>query len=257
MFKRTLFLLVLLAIAGPATAATLSAFVTQAIEVALVRLAADFKAQTGHEVSFRFDTSPAIGRRVGAGETGDVIVASASVVDQATREGRVIASTRLEIGRVALGVATRRGAPQPDISSVDALKTALRRADTVLYSQGTSGLYIEKMLATVGLDVALKGTAVQTSSAAVALDRLANSTGDVIAFASISEIRANEAKGVTFVGPLPPAVQNYTTYAAAVLTTSTSSEAARDFVRFITTPAAKGVMTSTGWEPVPATPGRN
>jgi ABC-type molybdate transport system substrate-binding protein len=51
-------------------------------------------------------------------------------------------------------------------------------------------------------------------------------------------------------------VQNYTTYAAAVLTTSTSSEAARDFVRFITTPAAKGVMASTGWESVPATPGR-
>ena len=138
---------------GSAAAATVSAFATRAIEVALVRLAAQYREQTGHEVTIRFDTSPGLARRVAAGESADVLVASASVVDQAIRDGQVVASTSREIGRIALGVATRRGVPPPDVSSVDALVSALRRADAVLYSQGTSGLYIEQMLAKLGLDV--------------------------------------------------------------------------------------------------------
>jgi molybdate transport system substrate-binding protein len=178
-------------------------------------------------------------------------IASASVVDQAIKDGRVVADTRREIGRIALGVATRRGTQPPNIRSVDALEEALRKADTVLYSQGTSGLYIEKMLAMLGLEAELKGKAVQTPSAALALGRLARGTGNDIAFATISEIRANEPKGVSLVGPLPRAVQNYTTYAAAVMTASSAADVARDFVRFITTASASDVMASTGWEPVP------
>ena len=252
MLTRALLSLCLAAGALPAAAATVSALATRAIEVALVRLAAQYREQTRHQVTIRFDTSPGLARRVAAGESADVLVASASVVDQAIKDGRVAANTRREIGRIALGVATRRGAPPPDVSSVDALVAALRKADAVLYSQGTSGLYIEQMLAKLGLDVQLKEKAVQTPSADEALGRLARSTGNVIAFATISEIRANEPKGVSLVGPLPAAVQNYTTYAAAVMTASTAGDIARDFVRFITTPSARDVMAATGWEPVPA-----
>jgi molybdate transport system substrate-binding protein len=251
MFRRTLAALCLASVAVPVAGATLSTFATQAIEVALLRLASQYRAQTGHEVTIRFDTSPGLGRRVAAGESADVLVAAASVVDQAITTGRVVASTRRDIGRIALGVATRRGAPQPDIRSVDALEAALGKADTVLFSQGTSGLYIEKMLARLRLDVALTGKAVQVPSAALALGRLAQGTGNDIAFATTSEIRANESKGVSLVGPLPRAVQNYTTYAAAVMTGSPAGEIAREFVRFITTASARDVMASTGWEPVP------
>jgi molybdate transport system substrate-binding protein len=108
------------------------------------------------------------------------------------------------------------------------------------------------MLATLGLDVELKGKAVQTSSAEMALGRLAQGTGSDIAFATLSEIRANEPKGVSLVGPLPPAVQHYTTYAAAVMTGSAEGEIARGFVRFLTTASAMDVMASTGWEPLSA-----
>ena len=249
MLTRALISLCLAVGAVPAAAATVSALATRAIEVALVRLAAQYREQTGHEVTIRFDTSPGLARRVAAGESADVLVASASVVDQAIKDGRVVANTRLEIGRIALGVATRRGAPPPDVSSVDALVAALRRADAVLYSQGTSGLYIEQMLAKLGLDAQLKANAVQTPSADEALGRLAQSTGNEIAFATISEIRANEPKGVSLVGPLPPAVQNCTTYAAAVMMGSKTGQVALGFVRFLTTPAAMDIMASTGWQP--------
>jgi molybdate transport system substrate-binding protein len=153
MFRPALVALGLAALGVPAAA--LSTFATQAIEVALVRLANEYRAQTGHEVTIRFDTSLGLGRRVAAGEPADVLVASASVVDQAIKDGRAVRDTRRKIGRIGLGLATRRGARQPDISSVDALVTAMRGADMVLYSQRTSGLHIEKMLASLGLDVEL------------------------------------------------------------------------------------------------------
>ena len=251
MLTRALVSLCLAAGAVPAVAATVSALATRAIEVALVRLAAQYREQTGHDVTIRFDTSPGLARRVAAGESADVLVASASVVDQAIKDGRVVANTSREIGRIALGVATRRGVTPPEVSSVDALVSALRRADAVLYSQGTSGLYIEQMLAKLGLEAQLKGKAVQTPSADEALGRLAQGSGNEIAFATISEIKANEPEGVSLVGPLPPAVQNSTTYAAAVMMGSQTGQAALGFVRFLTTPAARDVMASTGWQPSP------
>jgi ABC-type molybdate transport system substrate-binding protein len=46
-------------------------------------------------------------------------------------------------------------------------------------------------------------------------------------------------------------VQNSTTYAAAVMMGSIAGEAAQEFVRFLTTPAAMNIMESTGWQPPP------
>jgi len=179
MLTRALISLCLAVGAVPAAAATVSALATRAIEVALVRLAAQYREQTGHEVTIRFDTSPGLARRVTAGESADVLVASASVVDQAIKDGRIVANTRREIGRIALGVATRRGVPPPDVSSVDALVAALRRADAVLYSKGTSGLYIEQMLAKLGLDAQLKEKAVQNSTIYAAAVMMGSTAGEV------------------------------------------------------------------------------
>jgi molybdate transport system substrate-binding protein len=238
----------LAALAVPLSAAGLSTLATQAVEAALTTFARDYRQQTGTDVQISFDTGPNLARRVAAGEAADILIAPAAVVDQAITDGRAVGASRVEIGRVAVGVATRRGVPRPDISSVEALKTALLEADAVVYSQGTSGLYIQQMLADLGLTEQLTGKARQLASGAVAMARIGAGTGNEIGFTMISEIKAAEAKGVVLVGPLPAAVQHYTTYAAAVMTRSSSAGAARAFLGYIRSPAARNVLAATGWE---------
>jgi len=49
----------------------------------------------------------------------------------------------------------------------------------------------------------------------------------VIGFTMVSEIKLMEPEGATLVGPLPAAVQNYTTYTAAAMSAARNPAGAR------------------------------
>jgi molybdate transport system substrate-binding protein len=53
-------------------------------------------------------------------------------------------------------------------------------------------------------------------------------------------------KGVTLVGPLPEAVQNYTTYAGALSTRAANAEAARALLATFSSPEAAEILRSKG-----------
>jgi molybdate transport system substrate-binding protein len=58
------------------------------------------------------------------------------------------------------------------------------------------------------------------------------------------------APGVELAGPLPGEIQNTTVMAAGVVATSKEPEAARAFIRFISSPAARSVLKATGFQMV-------
>jgi molybdate transport system substrate-binding protein len=64
----------------------------------------------------------------------------------------------------------------------------------------------------------------------------------------MTEIRLYEPKGLRLVGPLPAAIQNYTSYEAVLMTGAKAAEAARTVLRYLATPAAKTVFTANGVE---------
>jgi len=55
-------------------------------------------------------------------------------------------------------------------------------------------------------------------------------------------------KGVTLVGPLPSALQYYTTYAVGLGSGASNADAARAFIKVLTGPSAASVLKSTGME---------
>ena len=52
----------------------------------------------------------------------------------------------------------------------------------------------------------------------------------------MTEILLYEAKGLKLVGPVPAEVQNYTSYTAAPLASSTKADLAQQFVAFLAGP---------------------
>jgi molybdate transport system substrate-binding protein len=240
---------VCVAMAVPALAAAqISTLAGAAAQEPLIEVARAFKQQTGHEVRVEFDTVPNITRRLAAGEATDVFVGTTAAVDQAIKDGRADAATRAPLGRIGVGVAISRGGTKPDVATVDALKAALARADTILVSRGTSGAYVQKMLGDLGVMASMKGKIVEVASGVAVMDRLGTSRNE-IGFTMVSEIMYGQAHGGgTFVAPLPDTLQNYTQYEAVVMSRARTPDEARAFVRALATPAARKLFAATGWQ---------
>ena len=204
--------------------------------------------QPNQAAKVQFDTSPNIAKRLAAGETPDVLIAQAATVDQLIKEGRALAAARAPLGRIGVGVGVGRGARRPDISTVDALKAALLQADAVVYSRGASGLLVEQLLRKIGVADQISSKVVQLPTGDDVMQRLGMAKGNQIGFTMVSEIKLGESYGGSLVGPLPAAVQTHTAYDAVVMSSSGAPDAARAFIRAITTPDARKVFAAAGWE---------
>jgi molybdate transport system substrate-binding protein len=87
-----------------------------------------------------------IPNRLQRDEPADVIILAAPALDILVRQGKAVASSRIDLARSKIGMAVRTGAPKPDISSVDALTRALLNAKSIAYSASASGIYLSTEL---------------------------------------------------------------------------------------------------------------
>lgn len=212
-----------------------------AVEEGVLRLSERYR----REVTTHFGTGPEIEARLSAGHVADVLIAPVAVIGRAVKAGRVVAGSETTIARVGVGIAVRSGAPHPDVSTPDALKAALLRADSVVYNQASTGLYLETLFARMGILDALTPKTTRYGNAQRVLEHVIAGSGNEIGFGPITEIRTYEPKGLVLVAPLPAGVQNYTTYAAGVMT-GADAAAARHFIRHLTTAAAREAFAATG-----------
>jgi molybdate transport system substrate-binding protein len=233
---------------SPVLAGEISVLSAGAIEPGLAAAADVFRKETGDEVSIKYATAPAIARQVGGGQTADVVIAPPALIDDLAKAGKLDAGSRETVGRVGVGVVVRSGAAKPDVSSADALKRALVDADSVVYNQASTGLYLEKLFTQLGVGSAVKGKETRYPDGAAVLEHVIKSKGNEIGFGAITEISLYRGKGIDYVGPLPADAQNFTTYAAAPSTAPANPDGAKAFVKFLGSPSAKGALAAKGVE---------
>ena len=218
---------------------------------AYVALAPQFERATGHTV-VTLATSTGIGAdaiasRVRRGEPVDVVILNRAAIDELVGEGKVVAASRVDLARSSIGMAVRRGAPKPDISTVDALKRALLQAKSVAYSAQVSGVYLStELFQRLGIvdQMAKKSIRVEVGRVGAVVAR-----GEAeIGFQQISELL--EVQGVDYVGPLPPEVQRVTVFTAAVSAGAKNPDAARALIEFLTSPRGIEVMSKSGLDPI-------
>jgi molybdate transport system substrate-binding protein len=238
-------------LAAPAYGEEVRVMTSGGTAAAYVALAPQFERATGHTV-VTLATSTGIGpdaiaSRVRRGEPVDVIILSRAGIDELVGEGKVVAASRADLARSSIGMAVRRGAPKPDISTVDALKRALLQAKSVAYSAQVSGIYLStELFQRLGIvdQMAKKSIRVEVGRVGAVVAR-----GEAeIGFQQISELL--EVQGVDYVGPLPPEVQRVTVFTAAVVVGARSPDAARALIEFLTSPRGLEVMSKSGLDPI-------
>ena len=247
MLKRVLVLAGFAALMGaisPARATQITVMSGAAVEAGLVIAVEAFRQQTGDNVQIVFATTPEISRRIGAGETPDVVIATPAALDDLVKSGKIEGTARVPVGRVGIGVAIREGAPKPDVSTTDALKRAVLDADSVIYNRASSGLFVERLLQWLGLAEQIQGKTKRYAGTDM-IEPLIKGKGNEIGFMPVAEILHFRNRGLQLAGPLPEDVQNYTSYAAQP---ASKSAVAMAFVRFLETPESKGIFAAAGIE---------
>ncbi len=234
--------------AGGAMAADIKVLSAGAVEPGLHAFAEQVKRDLGHELKIIFNTTPQITKRLAAGEVYDILILPPAPIEQAVKDGKAVAATRVPVGRVGAGVVVRSGVAAPNVATVDALKQALLGADSVVYNTASSGIYLDKLFAKMGVLEQIKPKTTRYPDAGAVMEHVIKGKGNEIGFGPITEIKPHESKGLRFVGPLPAEVQNYTSYDAAVMTGAPSDEAAKAVLRQLATPAAKAIFAAKGVE---------
>jgi ABC-type molybdate transport system substrate-binding protein len=193
-------------------------------------------------------TPDAIPNRLNRGEPIDVIILAAPGLDDLITQGKVDASSRVDLVRSLIAMAVRTGAPKPDISTVDALKRTLLQAKSVGYSDSASGVYLRTVLfPRLGIAEQVK----PKSKVVEAYERVGDAVarGDVeIGFQQVSELRP--VPGITIVGPLPEGAQQVTIFSAAIVKGAKNADAGKKLIEFLSSPAVAPVVEQTGLEPI-------
>jgi molybdate transport system substrate-binding protein len=227
---------------------TLKLLSAGAVKGGVAKVAAAHASASGCTVDVEFTQVPKLRKRVAAGERVDVLVATAGAMDEFAANGAIVPATRALLGRSRVGVVVHKDAPLPDVSDTEALKRALLAADAVVHNDASSGIYIAALLEKLGVKALLGDRIIVVSSGAAIITTVAERGPGAIGMGQISEIKAMIAKGCAakFAGPLPDAIQNISTYHAAVATASAEPDAAAALVTALTSSAAKEIFATTG-----------
>jgi molybdate transport system substrate-binding protein len=233
--------------------AEITVVTSRAFEVAYLELVPKYERAIHNKLVTEFGSSMgtthnAIPLRLERGEVIDVVIMAASALDDLIRHGTVRADTRVDLAQSTIGMAVKAGAPQPDISTVEALKRTLLEAKSIAYSDSASGVYLSTQLfPNLGIAEQISGKTRKIEGDPV---------GEVVAkgeveigFQQISELRP--VKGIDIVGELPPGAQRVTAIVAAIPVTSKQPDAAKALIKWLASSAAYSAIKKSGLEPAP------
>jgi molybdate transport system substrate-binding protein len=234
-------------LAGIANAAELKVIGSPGTRAPYSLLVPGFEKATGVKVETTWGGVTAVAKRIADGETADVVMLPAAQIDDLIRLGKLVPDSRVDVATSGIGVAIKAGAPKIDTRSAEGIRKALVAAKTIAYSAGPSGIHMARLIEQWGLTAELKARIVPPAPDVPIGEIVARGDAE-IGFQQESELLP--VKGIDYLGPLPPKIQEITTFSAAVHKAATQPDAGRALLKFLTAPEAAPVIRRTGMQPV-------
>ena len=238
------------AISASATAAELKVISAGAVRGVVGSMIDDYSTQTGHKFDFTTGPTGFLRDTIASGKPADLIIASSPLMAELEKTGKMTPGSRVEIGRIGLGVVIRDGAPAPKLATPEDLKAALINAKSIAYTDpklgGVSVVHLMKISDQFGIRDEVPKKGIHATGGNDAAAKVANGEAE-IAVVLISEI--GEAKGAKLAAPLPGPTQLWMDYSAAIPASSTDPAHAKALVSALTSPAMRERWIEAGWEP--------
>jgi len=227
-------------------AADIRVFCTGAARSAYEELAPQFEKAAGHKLITTFGLPSELVKKLDAGEPVDAIILSYDI-DRLVKQAKIVAGSRVVLGRTGVGVAVPAGAPKPAYNNADALKRSLLGAKFIATSgEGSSGQYVLTLLDRLGIGAEVKPK-IKSGASGQAAKLLAAKEVD---FAVIGLPPVAGVAGIEWLGYLPDDLNSWLPFTGGVNVAAKEPEAAFALLTFLVTPAAAAVFKTKGLEPV-------
>ena len=244
-------LAVILALLVPGAAAQpaeINALISTALKSAMDELLPSFEREHGHTIRASYGPSGALIPRFNAGQPADVFLTDSAAIDELIRQGKVVPG-RSDLARTGIGIAVRKGAPKPDVSSPEALKQALLAARSVGHAAPAGGSitapHIMRMFQQLGIAAEMAPKVRLAAGGPNGRVSVLISSGEAeIGLQQVSELMSNP--DVEVIGMLPPELQQVTTYSAGIATSAKEPDAARVLIHFLAAPDAIAIYKLRG-----------
>lgn len=235
---------VLLIITAQADAAELVVLSSVGGKAAMDQIAREFE-RDGHRVTLRYDTSAALKRDIQNGAAFDLALLTPQVAAALESEQR-LNSERWPFAYARIGLAGRRGAPKPDISTTESFARALLGAENIsLAQEGASGQHFRKVLNELGMADKLKDKLLpMTGSKEIEAVAEGRATYGV---QLISEILA--VHGAELIGAFPKELQSVTELDLVMSSQTKLRDEASKFIAFARSEGARKLVAQSGLEP--------
>jgi molybdate transport system substrate-binding protein len=239
--------LTVLATAASGASPELKVLTPRSIWTVLNEIGPQFERNTGHKLNVVSGIAGTLADRIIAGEPFDIFIGPPVQVDRVVQSNKAIAETRTPIARSGIGVEVRAGAPKPDISSVEAFKSALLNAKSIGYlrQEGSSGAYLHRLFERLGIADAIRAKVVRPETDIVS-ELVAKGE---IEIGLVVTTQIMTTPGVELVGPLPGEIQSFIRWSGVIGTNSAAPLMAKDLLKFLAGPTAVPVLKSQGMEP--------
>jgi molybdate transport system substrate-binding protein len=238
----------LLAAPAAAWAADINAFISTAIKAATDELLPPFERANGHVIRASYAPSGALVPRFERGEPVDVFLTDSAAIDGLIKRGKVVAG-RTDLVRTGIGIAVRKGAPKPDVSSAAALRRVLLAAKSIGHTApaggGVTAAHIMGVFEKLGIAAEVTPKVKLAAGGPNGRVSVLVSSGEAeIGLQQVSELMSNPE--VEVIGMLPAELQQITIYSAGVTTSAGQTGPAKAFIRPLAAPEAMTIYKTRG-----------
>jgi molybdate transport system substrate-binding protein len=214
---------------------------------ALKELAADFTKQTGVNVIVtEVRMNVAIDRIKTGAPAADVVALPSDLMNTLALDGGIVTASYTPLGRDELGLAVKKGAAKPDISTVEKLAAVLKSAQAVEVNDPKAGTMQGVIIDGILKRPEFAGVHVVPVAKGEGAGALARGEGDM-AIQLVPEILNKPP--IDLVAPLPAELGGHMDAMLAVSSRSSDQKNALAFIRFLTRPEAKAAWTAKGMKP--------
>jgi molybdate transport system substrate-binding protein len=218
------------------------------IRSAVEQLIPGFEHKTGYKVKATFGSGLGTKKQVAGGEAFDVPIIQPPY-PEVLASGNVVANSAKTLASVAVGIAVRKGAPKPDISTPDGVKRTLLAAKSISYPDPAGGaaaaVSFDLALKNLGIDRQVESKLKRAQGGAGAMAMAAKGEAEI----GVTFLSEMNDPGVEVVGPLPRKISTPTTLVGFVSSHAKDPVAAKALLDYLSSPDAAATYKANGMQP--------